>query len=88
MIISEHSARAVVAVAPAEIVDLSDFGANAKSMGKWCVFVSLLTPNLKIFSNILPDSCVELIVFFLIISILYFYRTISKISYHLIYKKR
>ena len=39
VVIFERSARAVVARAPPEILDPSDFGDNTKSMGKWCVFV-------------------------------------------------
>ena len=55
--------RAVVARAPPEILDPSDFGANAKSMGQLCVFIcfSSYTLSLKIFSKILPDSSEELI---------------------------
>ena len=63
VVIFERSARAVVARAPPEILDPNDFGANTKSMGKWCVFIcfsSHIQP-LKIFSKILHDSCVELI---------------------------
>ena len=58
------AAHAVVARAPPEILDPSDFGANTMSMGKWCVFIgfSSYTLSLKIFSKILPNSCVELIV--------------------------
>ena len=57
------SARAVVARAPPEILDPSDFGANAKAMVKWCIFISFSCHTLtrNIFSKILPDSCVELI---------------------------
>ena len=64
VVIFERSARAVVLRAPPEILDPSDFGANAKSMGKWCVFIcfSSYTLSLKIFSKILPNSCVEMIV--------------------------
>ena len=63
MVIFERSARAVVARAPPEILDPSDFGANAKAMGKWCIFISFSsrTLTLNIFSKILPDSCAELI---------------------------
>ena len=58
-----RSARAVVARAPPEILDPSDFGASAKAMGKRCIFIyfSSHTLTVKIFSKILPDSCVELI---------------------------
>ena len=58
-----RSARAVVARAPPEILDPSDFGANTKAMGKWCIFISYSSHifTLKIFSKILADSCVELI---------------------------
>ena len=58
-----RSARAAVAKAPPEIMDPSDSGANAKTMGKWCIFISFPshTVTLKVFSKILPDSCVELI---------------------------
>ena len=58
-----RSARAVVVRAPPEILDPSDFGASAKAMGKWCIFNSFSSHTLtvKIFSKILPDSCVELI---------------------------
>ena len=58
-----RSARAVVARAPPEILDPSDFGANTNAMGKWCIFVSFSSHifTLKIFSKILADSCVELI---------------------------
>ena len=64
VIIFERSARAVVARAPPEILDPSDFGSDTKSMGKWCVFIgfSSYTLSLKISSKILPNSCVELIV--------------------------
>ena len=64
VVIFERNARAIVARAPPEILDPSDFGANTKSMGKWCVFIciSYYTLSLKIFSNILPNSCVELVV--------------------------
>ena len=59
------SARAVVARAPLEILNPSDFGANPKAMGKWCIlFLSLHTPQLLIFSQrcyLIDDSCVELI---------------------------
>ena len=52
VVIFERSARAVVARAPPEILDPSDFGSNTKSMGKWCVFMfSLLTSNLLRFSQ-------------------------------------
>ena len=62
--IFERSARAVVARAPPEIMDPNDFGANAMSMGKWCVFICFpsYTLALMIFSKILPNSYVELIV--------------------------
>ena len=64
VVIFERSARAVVARAPKEILDPSDFRANTKSMGKWCVFIcfSSYTLSLGIFSKILPNSCVELII--------------------------
>ena len=64
VVIFERSVRAVVARAPPEILDPIDFGANAKSMGRWCVFIcfSSYILSLKIFSRILPNSCVELIV--------------------------
>ena len=39
VVIFERSARVVVASAPPEILDPSDFGANTKSMGKLCVFI-------------------------------------------------
>ena len=64
VVIFERSVRAVVARAPPEILDPIDFGANTKSMAKWCVFIrfSSYTLSLKIFSKILPDSCVEFFV--------------------------
>ena len=66
VVIFERSARAVVA--PPEILDPSDFGANTKSRAKWCVFIcfSSHTLSIKIFSKILLDSCVELIVLYII----------------------
>ena len=38
VVIFERSTRADMVRAPPEILDPSDFGANTKSMGKWCVF--------------------------------------------------
>ena len=63
VVIFGRSARAVVARAPPEILDPSDFGANTKCMGKWCIFILFSSHTLshKIFSEMLPDSCVEMI---------------------------
>ena len=38
-VLTMSSARAVVARPPPEILDPSDFGANAKAMGKWCICI-------------------------------------------------
>ena len=62
VVIFKRSARPVVARAPPEILDPSDFGANTKYMGKWYVFIcfSSHTLSLKIFSKILLDSYLTL----------------------------
>ena len=59
VVILERSARAVVASAPPEILDPSDFAANTKCMGKWCVLICFSSHilSLKLFSKILPGSC-------------------------------
>ena len=83
-----RSARAVVARAPPEIMDQSDFGANIKAMRKWCIYLFLFSRlTLKIFSKMLPFSCLELIGLLNDIHCI-FYPTISKITFHLNYKKR
>ena len=83
VVIFERSARAVVAREPPEIVDPSDSGTITKYMGKWCVFIlSLLTPNLLRFAQRYYPIHFHNSFFFKIILILYFYGTISKMSYH------